>query len=112
MWTNDDLTTAFLNQTINLDLSNYDKVLINCKYSTGSYEGYYTDTQYSLIDVGASGHIKTEDDSVAYNCARTVDVTTTGITFGKSTCFGYRLSSSTDNTHALPISIYGIKINN
>jgi len=107
LWTNPSPTTAFSAQTISLDLSKYDGVIIKCAW-------FITDLQlqYQLFNY-------VPKDSIAHNIASFLDYSTTnfyrgrfatvtdnGVTFSNA---GYPISTlaNTDNRYVIPTEIYG-----
>lgn len=102
LWTNPDPTETFSAQTVSLDLSLYDLVLVRASV-------YYTSVAYVPEVVGRIGEritliapvwINSADTGVAYRYA---NITSTGVSFETA-------QHSTDNEHAIPQEIYGIKL--
>ena len=111
IWTNSSSTSNFSAQTINLNLTKYDAVIIQTSYSLvpDNTSNYYLEANYALIDVGSNGKTVAPDESVAFHSIRNVTVSSTGITFSTGTVFGYNLPTSTGEGYGIPLKIYGIK---
>lgn len=100
LWTNSDPTANFAAQTVSLDLSAYDAVLIiylanlnrNAQYSRICLKNGYSNVLLGVIS--ASSDIRT----------RTANVTDSGVDFGA----GYTGTSSANSSN-IPYLIYGIK---
>lgn len=98
LWTNPNPDSNFSAQTVTLDLSAYDAVLVVCRmFATTTY--YFTNT----CMVGLPAILNTLDVS-GNRYGRTADVTTTGIVFGQ----GYS-NGTASASRVIPVSIYGIK---
>lgn len=93
LWTNSAPTSSFSAQTIPLDLSGYDLILITSENSV-SFAENNVGSKRQITYSSTSGQIRHRDFTVA----------TTGITFDA----GYG-GSSTDNSNCRPYKIYGIK---
>jgi len=104
LWENPSPTASFSEQTVALDLSDYDAVIVSAGYdNSSSHRNINCFTSF----VGSSGTI----DMTNYGASarqRTFDVATTGIRFTATYFNGS--SSSIDNTTCIPLAIYGIKI--
>ena len=99
LWTNASPSSTFAAQTVSLDLSGYDAVLLtagyNADYNTVLAPVFLTfgeKGQFMLI--GTNGKVGSRD----------VTATATGIQFA-----GGYYNASTDNRFAVPLKIYGIK---
>ena len=111
LWQNASPTSNFAAQTINLDLSEYDYVLIEIK----SYVNY-SFTENQLVRVGAEDYITAKYDiqsqtSYITLTSRLATVTNTGIVFTQG-CAKYMSASSPAGVNAsycIPVRIYGIK---
>lgn len=97
LWTNPNPTKTFSAQTVSLDLSLYDLVLVRASV-------YYTSVAYVSAVVGRIGERITlmapTGTGVAYRYA---NITSTGVSFETA-------QQSTNNQHAIPQEIYGIKL--
>lgn len=113
LWTNASPTSSFAEQTLSLDLSNYDAVEIQHCYAnnandmleTGIYQKGYT-KQYM------KNHYEISTSSGVYYIAqRLVEVTASGITFGKGMLKNVTgtTNGSEGNYYCCPLKIYGIK---
>lgn len=100
LWENASTASEFAGQTISLNLSDYDVVVITASNDTSE-----------IIPVGKSGAITTWNGY--YISKRTVNVSTSGVQFSavtKWTEYGTNKQSETvDNSQAKPNRIYGIK---
>ena len=103
LWENASSRSEFTAQTINLDLSEYDAVIILTLWQNSHSGGY--NSQY--IPVNTAGCLY-----VPYylNVARGISVLTTGITFDEGVLVNtYGVLTSGRNDMAIPYKIYGIK---
>ena len=101
LWTNSSPTASFAAQTVSLDLSSYQMVMV-----LSVVGGDDLAITHSITPVGERGRL-----FAMYNWrqVRVYDVSTTGITFqtgGESNQSG---SITTHNQRAIPYQIYGIK---
>lgn len=101
LWENSSTSTAFTSQTINLDLSKYNFVIIE------SFR-YPKITNYRIITIVAKytiGQIVYSDYEInqARSWNRDVDVSPSGISFGNAT-----INGATDNNALVPARIFGI----
>lgn len=110
LWTNSKPSVAFAAQTVNLDLSNYDKVIIEFAGSkdTASSRCQYTlkvgqnNLCYGMANLAAGG-------SASYTCTRFVNVTTSSVVFPACTYKAFNASTATtNNDYFIPLRIYGI----
>lgn len=104
LWTNDNPSSNFPGQTITLDLTNYDGVIIefNVAKSVNSLltRAYITKNDNSqYLSVGGL-----YNPSNAKSRGRTISVNNNGITLGN----GY--TDATDNGACIPIKIYGVHL--
>lgn len=105
LWNNPSPTTQFAAQTLSLDLSKYEAVIIKCSWQTN----YNTDTQkvYQIFNYvpkdGATHYISSllGTGNTVYANRRQVTVTDSGITFTDG------WSNGTNNVAIIPIEIYG-----
>lgn len=104
LWTNDNPSSNFLGQTITLDLTNYDGVIIEFNVAksvnsllTRAYIRKNDNSQY--LSVGGL-----YNPSNAKSRGRTISVNNNGITLGN----GY--TDATDNGACIPIKIYGLHL--
>ena len=98
LWANPKPSSSFAAQTVSLDLSAYDALLVVCRmFTTTTY--YFT----NICMVGLSAILNTLDAS-GNRYGRAADVATTGITFGQGYSNG---SASADRV--IPYQIFGIK---
>lgn len=103
LWENPNPTSSFAAQTVELDLSEYDKVLV-------IFKSYNTQEQY--ISVICKKDINTRCSylwDASYIYLRNITPKSSGVTFGD--CYYGKLlqSMATQNTGLIPIEIYGIK---
>lgn len=101
LWTNPSPTSAFSAQTVSLDLSGYDAVLVECTLTNSATSAHIT----GILLVGYAGNITGEGAGTNnYIYVRNADVQATGLTFGT----GYR-SGTASTSYCIPFRIYGIK---
>lgn len=102
LWTNSDPTATFAAQTIALNLSKYDAILVKCRATTSAGQ-YFSQFCFKGESVNASVSSKSYSGTTVYS--RGVQCTDTGVTFTN----GY--SGSTSGTgNAVPVKIYGLTI--
>lgn len=110
LWTNASPTSSFEAQTISLDLSGYQAVLIYFNTYTGSaaYAGYYSST---IAKVGQAGVQSDNGETGSYMTNRGFIVNTNGIEFKLAYYAGsYGTKSVSWSSNCLvPCEIYGIK---
>ena len=114
LWTNPSPTTAFVAQTVPLDLSNYDAVKIVALFVENTNSSFVTELPVGSEDRAISyfylNTTNTTNASTFLNgCSRTASVSTTGITFGKGQMIYIGNSYVDWNNRAIPWKIYGIK---
>ena len=96
LWTNQNLGQTFSSQTINLDLSNYNYVVI----VTQTGEGYdILPRHFNVIPIGTSATLTANGSRIF----RTVSVQSSSIIFDNN--------SDNGNTINIPYKIYGIRQN-
>lgn len=101
LWTNPSPTSSFAAQTVPLDLSSYDMVMVFCRQSTS--DGTLTSqmgpksTDIRVINMYNNRFV------------RTYSWTDTGVAIGSALRANYNASLSTDNAYQIPMYIYGIK---
>ena len=100
LWTNASSSSSFAAQTVSLDLSGYDIILIigvfSANYNTVLAPVFSTvGEKGQLIFVGQNGKVGSRD----------MTVTATGVQFD----VGYYDATSDKNAYAIPLKIYGIK---
>lgn len=98
LWTNPNPDSNFSAQTVTLDLSGYDAVLVVVRLVATTQ---YHNTNICMVGLTA---ILNGVDTGGARYARTADVTTTGIVFGQ----GYA-SGTANARNAVPENIYGVK---
>ena len=102
LWTNSSPTSTFAAQTISLDLTNYDAILVKCRATTSAGQ-YFSQFCFKGETVNASVSSKSYSGTNVYS--RGVQCTNSGVTFTN----GY--SGSTSGTgNAIPVQIYGLTI--
>ena len=106
LWENPDTSADFAAQTITIDLTNYDAVLVQC----GTSDGQINDE--STIPTGGSARMQyagyTSANSRIY--FREISTTESGVTFGACSRFTQGTSGTTTVATALKcLRIYGIK---
>lgn len=106
LWVNEDPTSDFGAQSVNLDLSNYDAVLVQCGTSVGQID------DEALIPIGGSARIQYAGytSSNARIFYREITTSTADVSFGNCGRFTQGSSSITNVATALKgLYIYGIK---
>lgn len=104
LWENPDPTVAFAEQTLNLDLSNFDMVDVYCIWSTSDTTAY--SVARVVID-GMISHVNIQDLNRVH---RKVTAVKTGLNFGSGEYVAIGGTTKTsDNKHCIPMKIYGIK---
>lgn len=102
LWENAALESAFEAQTISLDLSDYDAIIIRCSYAAG-----YTNANEEFIPIGGGSYVM---HSGVYNYTRLIRPTTNGITIDAGYVYKtYAGTATVDNSRVIPYQIYGIK---
>lgn len=105
LWTNPDPSADFAEQTISLDLSDYDAVWV----AMGATDNYYCDG-IVLIGTTYSFRIASNSGANARILFRPATANATGVAFGDCTRFTQGTSGTTVVTNAMkPKYIYGIK---
>ena len=106
LWTNSSPTTAFTAKTVSLSLSPYAFVFIKIR-------GAITLAKYSwhIVAVGDSNTFMTHADY--YIRARSVSVSTSGVTFGSGLYYPRYAedSPSTEDGQCVPVEIWGLRKN-
>ena len=111
LWKNDNPNANFDAQTINLNLSNYDYIIIRSKRTITDGETIYFNPRYNIIKVGTSGsYILGIDQNSGYNWIRDISVSESGVTFSTAIgrCYGVNNQDNKIDV-AIPLEIYGIK---
>lgn len=111
LWTNPNPTSSFPAQTVQIDLSGYDAVIVDANYTSSSYAvSVIVFKDHLDIQMNAVTNLQTTG-SVGYG-NRNVSMTSTGVTFSG----GYTKSASStgaataDNARLVPQSIYGLRL--
>ena len=100
LWINPSPSSAFAGQTVSLDLTDYNMVLILFKWKSSD-----ADTGSTIIPKGYAGYVGAPYTS-ANRYQRTItNVSNNGVIFDNGVIGG-----SYDNTSCVPIFIYGIKV--
>lgn len=109
LWTNASPTSSFNSQTISLDLSSYQAVLIyfNTYAGSATYSGHYSST---IAKVGQTGVQSDNGETGAHMANRAFVVNTTGIEFKLAYyASAYGGSTNWSSNCLVPCQIYGIK---
>lgn len=116
LWENPNPTSSFAAQTISLDLSNYDMVLIESRFHTSSY--YDANFSRKIIEVGKRDTLEVlqtpNASSVAYtmyNATRHVITSNSDVYFSDGKYKNVTVSNAaftSDNSYCIPQKIYGI----
>lgn len=99
LWTNPSPTSNFAAQTVSLDLSGFDAVMVVMKLKK---DLIYVSWNFGFIGDTAIMSIKGNATGTMYG--RTAEINAQGIVFGT----GYSASTSS-NEYGIPAKIYGIK---
>lgn len=101
LWTNASPTSAFAAQTVSLDLSGYDFVLVYAMWSKTYQQP--VPPFFAFIGIVDAILIGLQSNNAA-SLERSFNVTSTGVAFGVG-----KLGGSTNNEMLIPYRIYGIK---
>lgn len=102
LWSNTNPTTSFAAQTVAVDLSGYDFVMVI------AYESTSADVEMSATirnGVGVKGRLFLMANSRQF---RAIEISSTGVTFGVGRSGAVGSNAVEDNTAAVPVYIYGI----
>lgn len=105
LWTNTNIHAAFPAQTISLDLSNYDAVLIKLTVNnTSQYESTTVEATAICFKGKAAASFNGIVNNQTFNMERVAIVSNSGIEFST----GYANAVAGDQ-YAVPLQIWGIK---
>ena len=105
LWTNPSPSASFASQTINLDLSKYRFVMIDC-VATKDYANHLGFQTYEVGSTNCRYQASVSNKIGQRNIDR---ITTTGIVFSSGYVYGsYGASPTVDNTVVIPYRIYGV----
>lgn len=104
LWTNSAPTASFTAQILNLDLSNYEYLVVICKYSTNQDILPRTSTLVKIDDQETDYTGLSATNTVGSNVSRGVKASSNSVTF--TACTG---GSGTYNSSIIPIYILGLK---
>lgn len=103
LWENASPNSTFAAQTISLDLSGYDGVMVTGKFQ---YNGADVRTTTGFVSVGQSGHILVTNSTNENLRSRRFTVSATGVEFA----IGIQMGSGSEAAGAaIPTVIYGVK---
>ena len=105
LWKNEDLSSAYAAQKVELDLSEYDAVIVTAVTATTSHNVLST----LLIEIGDGAMlIGFAAAKIAY---RTFTVTATGVTFNGGYMYNTygNTTETANNSYIIPQRIYGVK---
>lgn len=109
LWTNENPTSNFNAQTINVDLTGYEALVIKAE-SRNSGNNRYQKTFYYDISNTNDIEIVMKTTSTAtlqtLHCGRNFTVVSNGISVSACQNVGY---TTTDNSAVIPLEIYGLK---
>ena len=110
LWTNNAPTNSFPAQTVPLDLSGYDLVLISIRMANTVTYGEYSQAVVGGGEVNFSMVGDLSASNVPYIRQRHYTPTNTGIVFGdgRQKAATGTTSGNTDNNMAIPYKIWGI----
>lgn len=123
LWTNASPSTAFTAQTVSLNLSKYEQIIIQGAGTTTYAQRYADGTTTALpsaVCIVFYANMNVSQVWTPFGCSaggngattwgRQVTTSSTGITFGAGQRFqGASSTPSTDNTYAIPMRIWGVK---
>lgn len=106
LWTNANPNSSFSGQTISLNLSDYEFVVIQLKWNSSSAKAVMSSILHTNTDEGTT-------IAAVYNARvyREVSITNAGIQFVD--CYyaaNYSAAVSVNNAYCVPYKIYGIKL--
>lgn len=104
LWTNASPVASFAAQTVQLNLQNYDAIIVTATATTGS--ATYGDRCTRLIMVGGADYLVSyggTNGNVA--TIRSVEAQSSGVVFGAANYNG-----NTNNGRVIPYQIFGIKL--
>lgn len=104
LWTNPSPASSFAGQTIPLDLSNYDAVIVLTAMDTSDSGRLVVDSLITPVGYGARAFIQW---NVRY--IRQYTVSNTGVAFQDGAKGSVGANATTDNTVGIPYQIYGIR---
>lgn len=108
LWKNPNPATTFNAQTVPVDLTYYDAVIITSASYTAVATADGNVSDMVLIEKNKKGLLT---PSYGYFSKRNVTVEGNGVTFGEGARFAsYDGGNQTDNRYAIPVCIYGIKL--
>ena len=110
MWTNPNPTGGFSAQTVPLDLSSYDGVLIQSSVTIYTGAGVHEPNTFSFVPKGKTARIFGSQQATSLKdeiTTRLATVSDTGVTF---TSGYFPNSGATDGGFCVPDYIYGVKI--
>ena len=109
VWTNPSPTSSFASQTVLIDLSSYNAVIVEFNYTDTSY-GYTVIAVKNGLPMQANCITNILSASIGNVVYRTAQMTSTGVLI--SDCYRKAFNATTvgtvDNTRMIPIRIYGI----
>ena len=104
LWENASPTSAFAAQTLSIDLTNYDEVIIESLSGVSANA-----SKYLTSVICPKGKITTALAQAYTMRLRDFTVNMTNIVIGVGRDLGTNWSAVTDNSSAIPFRIYGIK---
>lgn len=109
LWTNPNPSSSFSAQTVSLDLSRYDAVMVVHRYGTSTSR-----LNSVIVPVGDTGmcfHAGNFSAATGYVMTRAFGTTTTGIDFNTSyrRALNSTSAASSSGDYCYPIYIFGIK---
>ena len=106
LWTNSSPVASFAAQTVELDLSNYDAVVVTATATTSAAEAEYGQKCTRFLLIGSGDYLESYGGTSGIVISiKPVLATTSGVEFGATNYNG-----STNNGRVIPYQIYGIKI--
>ena len=109
LWTNASPTSDFATQTISLNLSGYEYVLVRYLYSTD----YQSQNQIAIVKVGGDAYLTFTGvaSTNIYLSQRTISVGSNSVAFGAPVYKTYASTSNptVNNKYCIPVEIIGIK---
>ena len=107
LWTNSNTGTAFNEQTLNLNLTDYKLVLIEFKQYSGTSK--FISNVFIKLAVDEVVQTINYSGNMNYIIARGLRVNDSGVNFGTAYIYNSYASATPDNNYIVPFRIYGIK---
>ena len=113
LWTNASPTSNFDAQTINLDLSEYDYVIVEMKYYISTVESATSPYIKFIVPKNSNLYplrVASEQNGVNYVSFRAITTNDSGVTFNIGSAIASNGWYTTNNGYGIPLKIYGCNI--